>query len=77
MELGEWGNTVGTMIGVDGMLCGRLWGLSWVEADVRRHWRVVISLDGAKMSLRAEVQSAMACMSLSAGGRVGLVMCLC
>ena len=29
-------NTLGTVIGVDGVLCGGPWGLSWMVADVRR-----------------------------------------
>ena len=29
-------NTLGTVIGVDGVLCGGPWGLIWMVADVRR-----------------------------------------
>ena len=66
------------------MACGavawRLVAMGDVRVAVvvsRSCWRQLMSHKGAVMPLRVDVQLAMACMSVSAGVRVGFVMVLC
>ena len=50
---------------------------SLIAADFNSAWSWLMSRDGEVMPVSAARQSAMACMSLSAGMGEGLVMCLC
>ena len=65
--------TLGTAVGV--LFSLACW--TTLGASSRSLRSSVICCEGAVMPLRDEAQSAMACMSLSAGVTVGFVMCLC